>query len=110
MRIRQSYGGMLADVDDDGGLEIILSGMDTTYTISIWVTKLGQENLPGWPVRLPELDGWIGTAPICVDIDGDQSKEVVVAFFNYDIARIYAFNADGTPYVENPAVPYGFHR
>ncbi len=107
LRIRQSYGGMLADVDDDGSLEIVLSGMDTTETISIWVTKDGRENLPGWPIRMPELEGWLGTAPVCVDIDGDGSKEVVVAYFNYDVGRIYAFNSDGTPYVENPALPNG---
>ncbi len=107
LRIRQSYGGMMADVNEDGDLEIILSGMDTTTTLSLWVIENGRENLPGWPIRMPELDGWIGTAPVCVDIDGDGSKEVVVAYFNYDIGRIYAFNADGTPYVENPALPYG---
>lgn len=106
-KIHQSYGGMLADVDDNGSLEVVLSGMDTNYVVNIWVSRIGQEDLPGWPVALPDLEGWIGTAPVCGDIDGDGSKEIVTAFFSYDVGRVYAFNDDGTPYLDNPALPYG---
>jgi hypothetical protein len=106
-KIHQSYGSMLADVDDNGSLEIVLSGVDTNSVVNIWVSRLGQEDVPGWPVALPDLDGWIGTSPVCADVDGDGSKEIVVAYFNYDVGRVYAFNNDGTPYIENPALPYG---
>jgi hypothetical protein len=105
--LRQSHGGMLADVNDDGNLEIVMSGIDTFFNVNLWVTRNGEEDLPGWPIVLPEMNDWIGTTPICVDIDGDKSKEVVVAYFGYDIARIYAFNSDGSPYIDNPALPAG---
>ncbi len=105
--VRQMHGGMLADVNDDGVLDIVASVLDTNQTFTLIVATNGDEDLPGWPVHMPGLDGWIGTAPVCADIDNDGSKEIVVAYFGYDVARIYAFNSDGTPYVENPSVPYG---
>jgi subtilisin family serine protease len=106
-RVRQMHGGMLADVDDDGTLEVVASVLDTNQTFTLIVAKNGNEDLPGWPVHMEGLSDWIGTAPVCADIDNDGSKEIVVAYFGYDVARIYAFNNDGTPYIENPSVPYG---
>jgi hypothetical protein len=113
-KARLTHGGTLADVDMDGTLEIIMSGTeitetepDTIFTVGLWVTRNGQEDLPGWPVYMEDLDGWIGTSPVCVDIDNNGSKEIVITYFNFDIARVYAFNSDGTPYFENPALPYG---
>jgi len=106
-KILLSFGGMLADVDEDGTLEIVASVLDTTSTMTLIVAKRGSEDLPGWPVRIEGINDWMGTTPVCVDIDGNGSKEIFVAYYNYDIARIYAFNRDGTPYVVNPALPYG---
>ncbi|MCP4570590.1 MAG: S8 family serine peptidase [FCB group bacterium] len=105
--IKLSSGGVLADIDDDGFLETIMAGHDSIYNIGVWVTRNGCEDLPGWPVILEELSGWIGTAPVCVDIDANGSKEVVVTYYNFDQGRIYVFNEDGTPYVDNPGWPLG---
>ncbi len=106
-RVRQMHGGMLADVNDDGVLDVVASVLDTNQTFTLIVATNGNEDLPGWPVHMEGLSDWIGTAPVCADIDNDGSKEIVVAYFGYDIARIYAFNSDGTAYLENPSVPYG---
>jgi len=106
-RVQQMHGGMLADVNDDGVLDVVASVLDTNHTFTLIVATNGNEDLPGWPIHMEGLADWIGTAPVCADIDNDGSKEIVVAYFGYDIARIYAFNSDGTPYVDNPSVPYG---
>ncbi len=106
-RVRQMHGGMLADVNDDGILDVVASVLDTNQTFTLIVATNGNEDLPGWPVHMEGLADWIGTTPVCADIDNDGSKEIVVAYFGYDISRIYAFNSDGTPYVDNPSVPYG---
>lgn len=106
-QIHISHGGMLADIDGDGLLEIIMGGIDTNGVAGIWATKNGVEDVPGWPVYLDGMADWIGTSPICVDIDNNGSKEVLVSYYSYDVARIYAFNSDGTPYFDHQSLPYG---
>lgn len=106
-KLHISNGGVLADIDDDGAYEIIMGGIDTNGVAGIWATNDGVGDVPGWPVFLDEMEEWIGTAPICVDIDNNGSKEVLVSYYNYDIARIYVFNSDGTPYVEQQGLPRG---
>ncbi len=100
--IRLSEGGMLADIDDDGYLEIIMAGIDTNRVANIWAIEFTGEDVPGWPVTLGDLSDWLGTKPVCADIDGDGSKEVIIAYWGLDIARIYAFRSDGTPYTDVP--------
>jgi len=107
---RQAHGGMLADVDNNGSFEVVASVLDTSETFALLVSTLGPDgwvDLPGWPVYLDGISDWVGTSPVCADIDDDGQKEIVVAYYGYDISRIYAFRSDGTPYIENPAVPYG---
>ncbi|MCK5126465.1 MAG: S8 family serine peptidase [candidate division Zixibacteria bacterium] len=99
--IRRVSGGTIADIDYDGSLEIITSGVDSLDNEHIWVTRNGREDMPGWPVALPACKGWIGTSPVCVDLDNDNTKEVLISYYNWDFAHIYAFNHDGTPFNEN---------
>ena len=106
-QVRQVHGATLADIDQDGTLEIVASVLDTTGSFAILVTKYGREDLPGWPVRLEGISQWVGSSPVCADINNDGAMEIVVSYYDYDISRVYAFNDDGTPVVENPAVPYG---
>lgn len=106
-RIRLSHGGVLADLDEDGTLEIIASVLDTNLTMAILATRFGREDMPGWPVYLDGISSLMGISPVCVDIDGDGAKEVLATFIDIGMSRIYAFNRDGTPYVDNPGVPYG---
>jgi hypothetical protein len=99
------FGGTMADIDNDGDLDLIVAGLDTNRVATLWVTEDGQQDLPGWPVQTDYVSEWIGMAPICVDIDNNGSKEVVIAFYGYedglDAGRIYVFNDDGTPYKDN---------
>lgn len=101
-------GGALADVTGDGSLEIITAGTDEFDQLKVWVTRADREEVPGWPVSLPEVDGWVATSPVCVDLDGDDDKEILISYFNWDVAHIYAFNHDGTSYLDNPSyIPDG---
>jgi len=112
-KIGESTGAVLADVDEDGGLEIIVAGSDTLGIISIWVTRDGREDIAGWPVRLENLSGyqgsgsWLVGAPVCADLDGNGRKEIIVTFSNLDLGRLYAYNFDGTPFVPDPNLPAG---
>ncbi|MEZ5359060.1 MAG: S8 family serine peptidase [Candidatus Zixiibacteriota bacterium] len=101
-------GGMLADITGDGSLEIITAGTDSLNHLKIFITRADRQEVPGWPVELPDVYNWIGNAPICVDLDGDDYKEILIGYFNWDIAHIYAFRHDGTSYLDNPPyIPYG---
>jgi len=100
-------GGMISDVDRDGTYDVIMAGIATDRLSYLWVASQGIDPLPGWPVHLAGVEEWIGTAPICVDIDNDGDREILVAYSGYDIAWVFAFNDDGTPYMENPSMPSG---
>ncbi|MFH1701440.1 MAG: S8 family serine peptidase [Candidatus Zixiibacteriota bacterium] len=101
--IRLTGGGVLADLDENGTLEIIVAGEDSNGSNGIWALQNGKEDLPGWPVFLPAIDNWISTVPVSVDFDGDGRKEVIIAYYNWDFAHVYAFNHDGSPCIENPS-------
>ncbi|MEE9442957.1 MAG: S8 family serine peptidase [candidate division Zixibacteria bacterium] len=101
--IRLTGGGVLADLDENGTLEIIVAGEDASGANGIWALENGKEDLPGWPVFLPAIDDWISTVPVSVDFDGDGRKEVIIAYYNWDFAHVYAFNHDGSPCKDNPS-------
>jgi hypothetical protein len=98
--IRGVYGTVLADLTDDGLPEIITLGRDSLGVMTIWVKTNGVDDLPGWPVAIPNVELWIGSYPIAADLDLDRIPEILCTFFEYDIASLYIFRADGTPYVE----------
>lgn len=112
-KIGESTGAVLADIDEDGTLETIVVGNDTLGIITIWATRNGREDVAGWPVQLESLSdvqgsgSWLTGAPVCVDLDGDGWKEVVAAFSNLDLGRVYVYKHDGTPYIEDPGLPPG---
>lgn len=101
--IRLTGGGVLADLDENGTLEIIVAGEDEDGANGIWALQNGREDLAGWPVLLPAIEDWISTVPVCVDFDGDGRKEVIIAYYSWDFAHVYAFNHDGSPFKENPS-------
>jgi len=107
LNIQYVNGTVLAHLNDDYLPEIIISGNDTTGMPHIWVKTNGVDDFPGWPVDLPDIADWIASYPIAADLDLDGIPEILCTFFEYDIAALYIFKADGTPYVQRAGRPAG---
>ena len=103
------FGSVLADLNGDSLPEVISAGWDSTDVWRIWAKTNGSEDLPGWPVDLPTppLQIWIGSYPTAADLDLDGIPEVLITVFEYDIAALCIYNADGTPYIEREGRPPG---
>ncbi len=101
------YGTTLADLDGDDLPEIITAGFDNEGRMWIWAKTHGTNDLLGWPFQFTEVQSWIGSYPVVADLDLDGIPEILITFFEYDVAALYIFNADGTAYVERDGRPYG---
>jgi hypothetical protein len=90
----------LADLDDDGQLEILIPTEDARVHVLSWngVRRIG------WPVTLPPRidDAAIaGETPLVADVDGGGGVEVVVGIRD---GRLMAYDTAGRPL---PSWPYG---
>ncbi|UCC43804.1 MAG: S8 family peptidase [Candidatus Zixiibacteriota bacterium] len=101
------YGTILADLNEDDLPEIITVGYDPDGFRRIWVKTQGIDDLPGWPVTLPEAAGYRGSYPTVADLDRDGSPEILCTFFEFDISSLYVFRADGSPYMSLDGRPTG---
>ena len=106
LHIGNVHGTALADFDLDGYPEIITLG-NTSEGTHMWVKTQGIDDYPGWPVAMPDVSTWISSYPIAADLDLDGIPEILCTFFEYDIASLYIFKADGTPYIVREGRPYG---
>lgn len=79
----------LADMDEDGELELIVCAPDD----SIYCLNSDASAVPGWPIPVADVGADIKASPAVGDIDNDGHPEVVVASTS---ARIYGLNHDGT--------------
>ena len=104
---RTLHGTLLVDLTGDELPEIVTTGYDSTGLETIWITTRGIEPLPGWPVTLPDVTDWIGSQPTAADLDGDGIPEIICTYFEFDIAGLYVFRADGTPYLTIDGRPPG---
>jgi hypothetical protein len=81
-------GVSLADIDDNGTLEIIAGSTDNS--VHVW-NYFGNE-LSGWPVTLPAMV----QAKVAVgDVDNNGDMEIIIAARN---GYVYIYNHDGTVY------------
>lgn len=106
------FGFILADLNGDQLPEIIATAQDSVYGRTIFVKTRkpdgsGMQDSPGWPKRFPALTGWIGNYPMVADLDLDSIPEVLCTFYEFDVASLYIYRADGTPYVSNGGRPEG---
>lgn len=85
-------GVSLADIDNNGNLEIIAGSTDNT--VHIW-DYLGNE-LTGWPITLPAMV----QAKVAVgDIDNNGDMEIIIPARN---GYVYVYNHDGTSFTGWP--------
>ncbi len=95
------YGTVLADLDGDQVPEVIALGQDEFDIPTFWVRTSGVNELPGWPAAMPSAQGWLGSYPIAADLDLDGVPEIMATFFEYDVAQLHIFRADGSAFVDN---------
>ncbi|MBD3332337.1 S8 family serine peptidase, partial [candidate division GN15 bacterium] len=106
-RVNQSYGFTLADLDQDGLSEVIGVGYDEDFSPSLYVKTKGNIDFPGWPRAIPERTDYVASYPVVRDLNLDGIPEILITFFEFDIAALYIFEADGSPYVERQGRPEG---
>jgi len=106
LHVGNVHGTTLADLDLDGYPEIISLG-NTSEGTHMWIKTQGTDDFSGWPVAMPDVSTWIGSYPVAADLDLDGIPEILCTFFEYDIASLYIFKADGSPYIFREGRPYG---
>ncbi len=102
------HGTVLADLTGDDLPEVITLGNSLDSHVKMWVKTQGDEDLDGWPITLPDdIAAWIASYPIAADLDLDGVPEILCTFFEYDVAALYIYKADGSPYVIREGRPPG---
>jgi len=91
-------GIVLADLDDEPGMEIIASESSNSFAIHVY--KSDGTMMPGWPREL--MTSWNWATPAAGDVDGDGDLEIVV---NDLSGRTFVWHHDGTELVDGDNDP-----
>lgn len=104
---RDVFGTAIADFYNDDTYEIISLGRDTVGITTIWVKTQMTADYPGWPVTIEDISGWLISPMTLADLDLDGNPEIMFTAFWFDIAHLFIFKSDGTPYNQQFNAPYG---
>jgi MYXO-CTERM domain-containing protein len=103
---------VLADLDGDGGLDIISTGFDG----KVYAWNSAGESLPGWPIvprwdtAAPAREHIVSSAAVG-DLDGDGLPEVVFGTneaISDEHSPLFAYRHDGTPLPGWPVRMWGY--
>lgn len=97
------YPPSVADLDQNGSLEIVQTTGGSTSNSSIYLLNFKGQDQTGWPLS---FDGhWIITAAALSDLDDDGNLEIIFSERDNPINRLHAVQIDGTPISKNWPVP-----
>ncbi len=107
--VKYSYQSpILADLDDDGDLEIIGSNHGDAH--GFYVMEHDGSYRPGWPIATSE---WTYSPPTVLDVDGDEVFEIFMSDRNTSgtpgvpLPVIYGLDPDGNNLPNFPIEKYG---
>ncbi len=90
------YPPTVANIDNEGGLEIVQSTGGSQTNSRIYLLNDKGEDLPGWPLN---FNGhWILTAPTLSDLNNDQQLEIIFNERDIPNGRMHVVTADGQPF------------
>lgn len=89
------YPPSVADVDDDGALEImqVTGGIGAT---GAYLFEADGSDFPNWPLDFN--DHWLLTGPTLVDLDGDDLMEIILLERIAPNGNIHILRLDGTSF------------
>ncbi|MEO0340961.1 MAG: FG-GAP-like repeat-containing protein, partial [Bacteroidota bacterium] len=93
------YPPSIADLDNDGSLEIVQATGGSQTTGRLYVFDGQGADRSGWP---KSYNGhWILLAPAIADVDDDGIKEIIFNERDSPASKLHMVKPDGTPYSEN---------
>ncbi|MCH9032101.1 MAG: VCBS repeat-containing protein [candidate division Zixibacteria bacterium] len=107
LNLIEMSGVAFGDVDDDGVVDVLVSGRLNFQTAKLWLRRGGEEDLPGWPIELEDMESWIANYPVLADLDNDGVPEIIAVYFTLGQSRIFVFKLSGEPFLERPGAAYG---
>ncbi len=90
------YPPSIADIDDDGDLEIVQVTGGNAQKGKVYAMDHEGNNLAGFPKSYN--DNWILTTAALSDLDGDRQLEIIFVERNSPSGNIHVIKNDGTPW------------